>query len=54
MFYKLKNNYKYVSFDFENQSIFRSLWNKPNRNYGYTCKISDAFLRDLKAKNLLR
>jgi len=54
MFFKLKNNYKYDVNDFENQSVFRSLWSKTNRNYGYTCKISDIYLRNLKAKNFLR
>ena len=53
MFFTIKKEYKPSFTDFENQSIFRSLWNKINRNYGYTCKISDAFLRDLKTKDLL-
>jgi putative glycosyltransferase (TIGR04372 family) len=53
MFFTLKNDYNPTYSDFENQSVFRSLWNKTNRNYGYTCKISDAFLRDLKTKDLL-
>lgn len=53
MFFTINKDYNPSFADFENQSIFRSLWNKINRNYGYTCKVSDAFLRDLNIKGLL-